>query len=140
VNYLDLIYQIPAAVTASTAIAYALPFSLPARFNPVLLFLCALMVLSLTVKIDIALAICGPISLIHNYLGVRLQGHEPVKIPWRRSLAYAQEFRDRMKKTEVREFLSHPYPDPEEDPGPVAEDPSEVAVIPVGIRKFVPEL
>jgi hypothetical protein len=139
VNYWDLIYQIPAAVTASTAIAYALPFSLPARFNPVLLFLCALMVLSLATKIDIALAICGPVSLIHNYLGVRLQGHEPMRIPWHRTLSYAQGFRDRIKKVEVREFLKRSYPDPEVIE-PVAEDPEEEPVVATAVRKFVPEL
>jgi hypothetical protein len=138
VNYYDLIYQIPAAVTASTAIAYALPFSLPARFNPVLLFLCALMVLSLATKIDIALAVCGPVSLIHNYLGVRLQGHEPVRIPWHQSLAYARGFRDRIKKVQVREFLKRPYPDPEViEPD---EDPAEVPVVKTEIRRFVPEI
>jgi hypothetical protein len=115
-----LLFEIPAAVTASVMIVNLLPFSLDPKLNPWLMFFAALMVLFLPWPVVVALAIAVPMGVIYGWTGVRLQGHAPVKLPIEQAKALTKMLKV-PKKTEVREFLTKEYPDP-------------------SVEKYVPEL
>lgn len=122
-DYLELIYLIPAAVAASVMFVNVLPFSVDKKLNPWIMFAAAMLVLFLPQWMAIALAMTIPMGLIYGWTGIRLQGHEPVRVPVQEVRATIAKLRP-PKKTEVQAFLTKEYPDPDLPPE----------------QKFVPEL
>lgn len=110
-----------AAVAISVMVTHVLPFSLDKRLNPWLMFGAALLALVLPHLLVFALAMTVPVSLICNFTGVRLQGHEPVQIPVHKIVEVASKLKP-PPKAEVKEFLTKEFPDPS------------------GVDKYVPEL
>lgn len=112
----------PAAVAASVMFVNVMPFSLSKKLNPWLMFLSALLVLFLPVYIDIALAMTVPMGLIYGWTGVRLQGHEPVRLPVNQVKSLATKLRENIRTPGPREnILTREFPSP-------------------SVEKYVPEL
>lgn len=122
-NYWMLLIEIPAAVSASVMFVNVLPFALDKKLNPWIMFLAALLVLGLPTFLQVALAMAIPMGLIYGWTGIRLQGHEPVKLPVEQAKALTKMIKI-PKKTEVSTFLTKEYPNPESPP----------------VDKYVPEL
>lgn len=140
-DYLHLLWQLPAIVSGTTMLAYLWPRKITPHFVPLLTFIVALIVLALPGYIDIALALVLPVALLHSWLGVSLTGHDPIKAP---SL---KEIREKIKpaKFELRQFVTRAYTPggaPEEraeevKDSPVAqEEPAQTSAV----KSFVPEL
>lgn len=116
-----ILISILAAVAGSAMIANVLPFSIDKKFNPLVMFLAALAALVLPHIIILALAITIPMGLLYGWMGIRLQGHEPVKLPVKQVVTAAKKLLPE-KPIETQEFLTTEFPNPD------------------GIEKFVPEL
>jgi hypothetical protein len=126
-EFLRLLYEIPGAVTLAVMVAYALPFELDKKLNPLLMFLAALVCLFLPAQVTIALAMAVPMALVCGWTGVRLQGHTPVRLPTDEVRSLIAKARRRRPETDP--ILTREYPSPEE---------AEVVEAPV--PKYVPEL
>lgn len=111
-EYIWIIFAILAAVAGSVMVVNLLPFSIDKKLNPLVMFLAALVALVLPHLIVIALAMTVPMGLIYGWTGIRLQGHEPVKLPVAQVTELAKKIKV-PKKTEVTEFLSKEFPVPE---------------------------
>jgi hypothetical protein len=126
--YWRLFFELPAAVALGPLVVNLLPFAIDKKFNPLVMFLCALVSMFLPVQVALALAICVPMGLIYGWVNIRLQGHEPVRIP----VAQARDLVKRwnpLRKTEVTvDILTREYPEP------------EVVEVKPPVTKFVPEL
>lgn len=119
-EYWKLLFEIPAAVAASVMFVNVMPFSVDKKLNPWVMFLAALLALFMPLYLDLALAMTLPMGFIYGWTGVRLQGHEPVKLPIEQVKTVASKLKP-PRKTEVQEFLTKEYPDP-------------------SVEKYVPEL
>ncbi len=123
-EFIWIILAIFAAVAGSALVVNLLPFSIDKKLNPLVMFSAALTALVLPHIIVLSLAMTIPMGLIYGWTGVRLQGHEPVRVP-------VEKIRDNLvklkpkAKVEVTDFLTRGYPLPD----------SEGTV-----EKFVPEL
>lgn len=115
-NWWHILLDIPAAVTASVMLVNILPFSLSAKLNPWVMFACALLVLALPLPVVVALAIAVPMGLIYGWTGVRLQGHEPVKLPVRQIISIKDAVINRLsiirEPEETIEILTQEFPNP----------------------------
>jgi hypothetical protein len=114
-NFWDLFYVIPGAVTLSVILASFLPFSLDKGMNPSLIFLSALLCVFLPVQVTVALAIAVPVGLVHGWTGVRLQEHEPVKVNFGKARSLAAFLRGKVRHRQaatVRQVLTREYPEP----------------------------
>lgn len=121
-EFIWIILAILAAVAGSALIANLLPFAIDKKLNPLVMFLSALVALVLPHILIIALAMTIPMGLLYGWTNIRLQGHEPVKLPVEQVKGLAKKVKI-PKKVEVTEFLTREYPDPESS-----------------VEKFVPEL
>lgn len=110
-EYTQLIFEIPAAVAASVMFVNIMPFTFDKKLNPWIMFCAALLVLGLPHFIVLALAMTIPMGMIYGWTGIRLQGHEPVKIPVAQVVGAAKKIKI-PKKTEVKDFLTREYPVP----------------------------
>lgn len=110
-NYWMLFAEIPAAVAASVMFINLMPFSLDKKLNPWVMFLAALLVLFLPAHIVLAMAMTVPMGLVYGWTGIRLQGHEPVKLPVEQIKKIAKRLRV-SKKVAVTEFLTQEFPNP----------------------------
>lgn len=119
-EYLSLIIEVPAAVAASVMFVNIMPFSLDRKLNPWIMFLSAMLSLFLPTTVVIALAMTIPMGVIYGWTGIRLQGHEPVKLPVDQVKTLTKMIKV-PKKTEVREFLTKEYPNPSSVPKYVPE-------------------
>jgi hypothetical protein len=115
-----LIAEIPAAVAASVMFVNVMPFSLDPKLNPWVMFLAALLILSLPLHFVLALAMTIPMGLIYGWTGIRLQGHAPVKLPVGQVVSVAKRLKV-PKKIEIRDILQTEFPNP-------------------SVEKYVPEL
>lgn len=97
-----------------------MPFSLDRKLNPWVMFLAALLVLFLPLHVVLALAMTVPMGLVYGWTGIRLQGHEPVKLPVKQVVDVAKRIKV-PRKVEVTEYLSQEFPNP-------------------SVEKYVPEL
>lgn len=123
-EFIWIILAILAAVAGSALVANLLPFSIDKKLNPVVMFLSALIALVLPHILVLALAMTIPMGLIYGWTNIRLQGHDPVRLPVEQAIGLAKKIK-LPKKVEVSEFLTREYPDP------TAES---------SVDKFVPEL
>ena len=110
-EFIWIIVALLAACSGSALVANLLPFSIDKKLNPLVMFLAALAALVLPHVIIIALAMTIPMGLIYGWAGIRLQGHEPVKLPVDEVKALAKRIKV-PKKREVSTFLDKAYPDP----------------------------
>lgn len=143
-DYLHLLYELPAIVSGTTMLAYLWPRKITPHFVPLLTFIVALIVLALPGYIDIALALVLPVALLHAWLGVSLTGHDPIKAP---SL---KEIREKIKpaKFELRQFVTRAYmpggvPAKTPDDEPVVEDSAVSQEVPeqkTATKSYIPEL
>ena len=108
-----LIFEIPAAVTASVMIVNILHFSLDPKLNPWLMFVSAVLALFLPWPVVVALAIAVPMGVIYGWTGVRLQGHAPVRLPVDRVKALTKTLKV-PKRRVVSDFLTQEFPAPVE--------------------------
>lgn len=136
-NYLHLIYQLPAVVAGTVTVAYVLPWKLAPRFAPLLMFAVALAVMRIPAWVCLALALTIPAAWLSGKLGIDLHSHEPLKIRLPQL---------RMTRMPLTEFAERAYPDPAEDPdgkteppGPAETRPPEPALASRS-RSFVPDL
>lgn len=121
-EYIWIIFALFAAVAFSVMVVNVLPFSIDKKLNPLVMFLSALAALALPHLIVTALAMTVPMGLIYGWTGIRLQGHEPVKLPVEQVVGLAKKLKV-PKKTEVTTFLNKEFPVPESS-----------------VEKYVPEL
>ena len=110
-EFIWIIIALLAACAGSALVANLLPFSIDKKLNPMVMFLSALLALALPHIIILALAMTIPMGLIYGWTGIRLQGHEPVKLPVDQAKALAKRVKV-PKKREVSTFLDRSYPDP----------------------------
>jgi hypothetical protein len=110
-EYLFILFAVAAAVAASVMIVNILPFSIDKKLNPWLMFGCALLMLNLPHMIVLALAMTIPMGLIYGWTGIRLQGHEPVRLPVEQVKGLANHIKI-PKRQKVSQFLTREYPDP----------------------------
>lgn len=110
-----IIIALLAAVAGSALVANLLPFSIDKKLNPLVMFLAALIALALPHIIILALAMTIPMGLIYGWTGIRLQGHEPVKIPVDQVKELAKKALKVPKKAPVSEFLTREFPKPDID-------------------------
>lgn len=118
-EYIWIIIALLAACSGSALVVNLLPFSVNKRLNPMVMFLSALIALTLPHVIILALAMTIPMGLIYGWTGIRLQGHEPVKLPVEQIVSASKAVSNRLsiitntsKKPEVSTFLDKAYPDP----------------------------
>lgn len=134
-NYLKLIYEMPAVAAATTMIAYALPFRVTPRFVPALIFFVSMLVILLPVPVALALAMVIPAAWLLGILGVDLHGHDPLKIRLPKI---------RLPKTvPLQEFVTRAYPDPSEDGMPPegdSEDEPQASQTVRVAKSFIPRL
>jgi hypothetical protein len=145
-DYLHLLYQLPAVFTGSVMVSRLLPFKLDKRYGPLLTFLVALCVLLLPVLPDMALALIWPVDLLHRFHKTTVTGHEPVKVPG------VAQVRKRLKppRCDITKYATRAYLRMGEEPAPAGppeddEDaPGEVPVVksddPPAIRSYIPAL
>jgi hypothetical protein len=110
-EFIWIIIALLAACSGSALVVNLLPFSINKRLNPMVMFLSALIALALPHVIILALAMTIPMGLIYGWTGIRLQGHEPVKLPVDQAITLAKRIKV-PKKAEVSTFLDRSYPDP----------------------------
>lgn len=116
-GYIWILFALFAAVALAPMVVYVLPFSVDKKLNPAVMFLSALACLTLPHTIVIALALTVPMGLVFNWTGVRLQGHEPVRIrvpvlDVRKGVLKLGSLIDR-RKVPVTEVLTREFPLPE---------------------------
>jgi hypothetical protein len=143
-DYWALIAELPAAISASALVVNLLPFSVDKKFNPLIMFVAALLSLFLPWKVVIALAMCIPMGFLYQWLGIRLQGHEPFKLPVREMGATLRRLREHPHQ--VMDILTRGFPNPAEqdeadDVPDEAEAPDDVPeMVPVPITSHIPDL
>lgn len=143
-NYLQLIFELPALVSATVMIAYLLPVKFEPRFAPLLMFIVGLLVLNMPETIDMALCLALPAAWLQRLLGIDLHGHEPLNVgpAVEKARSAAVAARDRVRKpkpVELVEFATRAYPSPDAEAEPEAEDP-EPPVQAGTVKSFVPPL
>lgn len=138
-EYLRLLYELPAIVAGTTIVAYMSPWKFQARFLPLVMFIVGLLVLTMPQLIDMALCLTIPAAwLMQRVLGISVDGHDPLKI----KLPVI-----RAPKFELRQFATKAYArpdDPDEaedvpddvDEPPEQEESSQVSTVP----SYVPSL
>lgn len=136
-EYLRLLYELPAIVSGTTILAYLSPWKIEHRFMPAIMFLVALVVLQLPEFIAMSLCLTIPAAWLQAKLGIELHGHEPLKV----TLPAI-----RKPKVEIKKFVTRAYPDPdakdEEDEPEDADTPPEheAGETITDVPKFVPSL
>jgi hypothetical protein len=140
-DWVHLIYELPAVAAGTVLLAYLLPWKLQPRFAPLLLFCVALAVMKLPPWIDLALAMTIPAAYLLGKLGVDLHSHEPLRI----KLTGLKPLR-----VPLQEFAKRAYPDPagvSETPSSGETEDQETAEVPGPAahqegrpRSFVPSL
>lgn len=106
-----IIVAVLAACSGSALVANLLPFSIDKKLNPLVMFIAALVALTLPHLIILALAMTIPMGIIYGWTGIRLQGHEPVHLPVAQAKALMNHLKP-PKRVETSEFLTRSYPDP----------------------------
>lgn len=76
-NFLPLLWQVPAVFTAVPMVARLWPVKLAPRAIPLFYFIVALVVMALPGRVDLALAAAGLVSILHQHVGVKLSAEEP---------------------------------------------------------------
>jgi hypothetical protein len=141
-NYVSVLVALPAAVSASAIAVNLLPFSVDKKFNPLIMFASALLSLCLPWKIVIALAMCIPMGFLYQWLGIRLQGHEPFKLPVKEMNATIRRLREH--PPQVMDILTRGFPNPAEqdEADEVPDDaPDDVPeMVPVPVMSHIPAL
>lgn len=110
-EWIWIIIAILAATSGSALVVNLLPFSIDKKLNPLVMFLSALVALVLPHIFILALAMTIPMGLIYGWTGIRLQGHEPVRLPVQQVKTLVNNLKP-PKRAETREFLTKAYPDP----------------------------
>ena len=139
-EYLRLLYELPAIVAGTTIIAYMSPWKFQTRFLPLVMFLVGLLVLRVPELLDLALALTIPAAwLQERVLGISVDGHEPLKVPVR-ALKLP-------KRIQLRNFATRAYPDPNtevpQEPQETSDDPQpapEPGAAVTDVPKWVPRL
>lgn len=138
-EYLRLLYELPAIVSGTTILAYLSPWKIAHRFMPLIMFLMALTVLNVPEMFSLALCLAIPAAWLQAQLGIELHSHDPLRVTLPKL---------RKPKIEIRKFVTRAYPDPsQEDPEPEhdADDPEappehEPPAQVTAVKKFVPSL
>lgn len=133
-EYLRLLYELPAITAGTTIVAYVSPWAFRSRFIPLVMFAVALVVLSIPQFADMALALTIPAAWVQEkLLGITIEGHEPlrVKLPVRR-----------LRTLPVEQFVTSAFPGPgSDDPGggtvPQELEPSGTSS---SVKSFVPPI
>jgi hypothetical protein len=147
-DWLHLIYQVPAVFTGSVLVSRCLPFKLNARYGTLLTFLVALVVLLMPVLPDMALALIWPVDILHRFHGVSLAGQDPVKVPG------VAQVRKRLKPPtfDIKKYATRAYVRPGEEqpesPDDVPESPddapgeeeTEAPEQVQAVKSYIPEL
>jgi len=76
-NFLPLVYQVPAIFTAVPLVHRMLPFRLAARAIPLFYAIVSLVIMTMPGRLDLALAAAGLVSYVHNRMGLRLAEDGP---------------------------------------------------------------
>ena len=117
-EYLRLLYELPAIVAGTTIVAYMSPWKFQARLLPLVMFIVGLLVLLMPQLIDMALCLTIPAAwLMQRILGIEVDNHEPlrVKLPTIRA-----------PKFELRQFATRAFPNPLDDDADAPEDVEDV--------------
>jgi hypothetical protein len=140
-EYLRLLYELPAIVSGCTMLAYLLPVKFEIRFAPLLMFVVALLVLWMPEFVDLALCLTIPATYFQeNILGIKMDGHEPLKLT-----VPKVKLPKRAKPVPIQEFATQAYPDPAAEPEddehsdddpPKLEPPTVISTV----KSFVPPL
>ena len=138
-EYLRLLYELPAIIAGTTIVAYMSPWKFQARFLPLVMFIVGLFVLTMPQLIDMALCLTIPAAwLMQRVLGISVDGHDPLKIR-------LPKVPDRWKKPlPIQQFVTKAYPSPDspaeddadEEIPPEPEESSQVSAVP----SYVPSL
>lgn len=114
-EYLHLIWQLPAIVAGTTMLAYVSPWKIQPRFMPLLMFIIGMIVLTCPAFVSLALGLTIPAAYLQSKLGIDLHSHEPLKITL-----------PQIRKPQVllREFAARAYPSPADEAA--GQDTSEV--------------
>lgn len=78
-EYLRLLYELPAIMACSFIVANLLPVRIDTRVVPVIMFCAGLVVLALPAYVSLSLALTIPAALVMARLGMPLTAHEPIK-------------------------------------------------------------
>lgn len=138
-EYLRLLYELPAIVSGTTILAYMSPWKIAHRFMPLIMFLMALLVLQVPEFISLAMCLAIPAAYLQAKLGIDLHSHDPLKI----KLPAV-----RKPKFELRQFVTKAYPSPDEQDAEPEEAPEEDEAPPehedneqvTAVKKYVPSL
>lgn len=151
-EYLRLLYELPAIVAGTTMLSYLSPWKVQARFIPLLMFIVGLLVLTMPVVVSLALGLTIPAAWLQKQLGIVTEGHEPLNVGpvTAKVKGVVQKIRDRYGKPEliIKKFVEHAYPSPDDetagqdtsevvDDEPPEHEPGETVT---DIPKFVPSL
>lgn len=134
-EYLKLLYELPAVLGGTLILAYASPWKLNLRHAPLMMFLVGLLVQFLPGFIDIALALVIPAGWLQAFLGIELAAHAPLKVTVPKL----------PRKVQLQEFATRAYPNPDDD-SPERPDDEETPPEPEEspqvntVRSFVPKL
>lgn len=134
-EYLRLLYELPAIVAGTTILAYLSPVKIAHRFTPLLMFIVGLVVLQLPEFIDMALCLTIPAAWLLGQFSIDLHGHEPLKV--------SVKLPKLPNRIPIRQFVTRAYPDPAAETGePDDEDesPTERGEVPVVKSQEPPEL
>lgn len=135
-EYLKLLYELPAIMAGVTVVCNLAPVTVDKRLIPALVFAMALVVLQVPEYVDLSLALTLPAGMLLAFIGIRLTEHEPIKyhVPkHRKRKAPDQTFADRPYERPGTE--TEPQDDEEEIP-PEQEAGETLSVV----RSFVPKL
>ena len=155
-DYLKLVFDLPAIVAGATILAYSLPVKLPPRCAPLLLFLTGILIWFLPAFIVFPLALTLPAAYLMKLLGIDMHSHDAADYSKAVELTKtgARKARDRIKPPVTQEYVTHGYPQvdapvvdediPPENPGE-HEDPEPPLKLEAGATvtdtpKFVPRL
>lgn len=128
-EYLRLLYDLPAVVAGSVIVAYLSPWQFRARFAPLVMFVIGLLVLCAPQLVDLALALTIPAAWLVRALGIDVYGQVPLKVTLPRV---------RFRNVQVRQFVEGAYPVPGSDGEPVTEYGEGAAG--TTVKSFVPRI